>query len=174
MGRGRRCWGTDELTRLDLRIPQLRYAAAKRCHQGERWVRFPPRGDHPACEAELTLTRCRFGGYRPWFYCPSCGRRVLVLYWLPEAWHPGCRRCLRLTYRSQRVSRNWMAYGQQQVVRLVRRYLPTWEYADQFPAKPSRIRWKTWERLCAKVEAWEQRLNADFLTVAYRRFGKYL
>jgi len=174
MGRGRRYWGTDELPKLDLRIPPLRRAAVERCHEGARRVRFPPRGDHPACEVELTLTHCRFGGWRPWFYCPSCGRRVLVLYWPLDAWLPGCRRCLHLTYKSQRVSRDWMSYGQHQVMQLVRRYYPAWEYADPFPAKPPRTRWATWERFCTKVQAWETRLDADLLAVAYRRFGKYL
>jgi hypothetical protein len=45
-----------------------------------------------------------------------------------HSWH--------LTYPSQRASRNWLWYAQLQVMRLVRRYSPDWEYGDGFPAKP--------------------------------------
>jgi len=47
----------------------------------------------------LEWTRCTFGGYRGWFVCPRCERRVAILY------HPdflACRHCYRLTFRSQR------------------------------------------------------------------------
>jgi hypothetical protein len=43
--------------------------------------------------------RCRLGGERPFFGCPSCERRVLHLY-LRERFR--CRRCTDLRYPSQR------------------------------------------------------------------------
>lgn len=47
----------------------------------------------------LDWTPCHLGGERPWFHCPSCGRRVAILY---GAEHFACRHCLRLVYASQR------------------------------------------------------------------------
>ena len=45
-----------------------------------------------------TTTPCHFGGYRHWFICPSCSRRVGVLYFGDE---PACNRCMRISYASQ-------------------------------------------------------------------------
>jgi hypothetical protein len=49
----------------------------------------------------LTFTPCHYGGDRPWFLCPACGRRCAVL------WGRGrflCRRCQRVAYASQNES----------------------------------------------------------------------
>lgn len=57
----------------------------------------------------LAATMCNYGGIRYWFICPlqrndePCGRRVAVLYLVGRYF--GCRQCLGLTYRSQRVGR---------------------------------------------------------------------
>lgn len=47
----------------------------------------------PLVTAELTF------GKRHYFECPQCGRRMEALYFLGR--ECGCRRCLRLGYRSQ-------------------------------------------------------------------------
>jgi len=85
---------------------------------------------------ELLLTPCRFGGQRPWFECPGCSRKVLTLFWQPDRLRPECRRCLRLTYRSQRVSRDVLTTGQLRVLALWRRIDPNWHYGDEEPSKP--------------------------------------
>lgn len=46
----------------------------------------------------LTETPVHFGGTRPWFLCPRCGRRCGVLYGQKEF---ACRSCLNLRYTSQ-------------------------------------------------------------------------
>lgn len=48
----------------------------------------------------LLKTPCNYGGFRYWFECPFCGRRVGVLY-LYRARDFSCRNCLGLAYRSQ-------------------------------------------------------------------------
>jgi hypothetical protein len=56
--------------------------------------------------ARITIMRCNFGGWRPWFHCPkltkgiACGRRVRDLYLPPSGVELGCRSCLNLTYWS--------------------------------------------------------------------------
>ena len=55
-------------------------------------------------EIRLTTTLCNFGNVRYWFLCPSCYRRVGVLYKDIYAEHLVCRRCNNLTYRSRNES----------------------------------------------------------------------
>ena len=54
------------------------------------------------CTVRLLHTRCNYGGVRKWLQCPveGCGRRVEVLYLKGKSL--GCRRCLGLSYCSQR------------------------------------------------------------------------
>ena len=47
----------------------------------------------------LDWTPCQYGGERPWFLCPSCRRRVAILYGGAVF---ACRHCYRLAYESQR------------------------------------------------------------------------
>jgi hypothetical protein len=48
----------------------------------------------------LTRTACYFGGFRWWFICPSCHKRVAILYKKYYAGDFLCRQCHDLTYRS--------------------------------------------------------------------------
>jgi hypothetical protein len=60
---------------------------------------------------ELTYSLGAQGGKRPWFVCPTCRRRVGVLYHangLPFR----CRTCCKLAYPSQYQSRD-QSYGRQ-------------------------------------------------------------
>ena len=50
----------------------------------------------------FTWTSCNFGGSRQWFRCPSCYRRVAVIYGFN---HFRCRHCHNLTYASQQENR---------------------------------------------------------------------
>lgn len=47
----------------------------------------------------IVCTPCHFGGVRYWFLCPSCGKRVGVLY-LAGKYVFACRGCWNLTYES--------------------------------------------------------------------------
>ena len=53
------------------------------------------------CEVSLVTTPCNFGGVRYWFGCPSCGRRVAVLYLAPGDVYFRCRNCNNLSYQSR-------------------------------------------------------------------------
>lgn len=46
------------------------------------------------------FTTCHYGQSRSWFLCPSCGRRVAILYQSVDQ-HWSCRKCCRLLYPSQ-------------------------------------------------------------------------
>jgi hypothetical protein len=80
---------TNQYTKLDIRGQQAVKNASTvtvRSRSGEQVI-------------GVTWTPCHYGGERPWWRCPVCGRRAAVLYqW--RVW--ACRRCLRLAYPSTR------------------------------------------------------------------------
>lgn len=49
----------------------------------------------------LAWTPCRFGGHRPWWLCPRCGRRCAILY--AAFGTLACRICLNLAYPTERM-----------------------------------------------------------------------
>ena len=53
-------------------------------------------------QVELDVTTTGFGGKRYWFKCPTCDRRIGVLYEHPLTKQFGCRKCLDLKYKKQR------------------------------------------------------------------------
>lgn len=50
----------------------------------------------------LSTSNTRFNGKRYWFVCPTCGRRVGVIFKHPLTFHVGCRTCLKIQYKQQR------------------------------------------------------------------------
>ena len=57
------------------------------------------KSQHVRERVPLDWTRCNYGGQRPWFLCPGCGRRVGVLF-LGVSYFL-CRHCYHLSYSSQ-------------------------------------------------------------------------
>ena len=62
----------------------------------------------------LSNTPLHLGGYRSWFLCPGCDRRVAVLYGGKRF---RCRHCLNLRYQSQRETPRFRAISRIQRVR---------------------------------------------------------
>ncbi len=60
-------------------------------------------------EVFLTKTYPNFGGFRYWFRCPSCVKRVRKLYCAPGSRYFLCRICQNLTYTSCRDSHQFDA-----------------------------------------------------------------
>lgn len=57
----------------------------------------------------IEQTPCNYGGSRPWFGCPVCGKRVAVLYLRHAVFK--CRSCASVAYRSQSedaIGRAWL------------------------------------------------------------------
>lgn len=61
-------------------------------------VNYSYRGKSYRCSVQLTRTPCNYGNYRHWWLCPSCSKRVAVLYC---AGAYVCRHCLSVPYGSQ-------------------------------------------------------------------------
>ena len=60
---------------------------------------------------KLAKTRCNFGGFRYWFLCPRCERRVGKLYRRPLGEMYFCRICNDLTYVSRNEPPMWRSDG---------------------------------------------------------------
>lgn len=99
------------------------------------------------------------------FLCPSCRRRVAVLY-LPGML-AACRKCYNICYSSQCEdfgSRAMRRMGQ------IEARLGDPGYND-FPPKPKRMRWHTYERLWEKYQVADYQSMAGLLKIMQRFNG---
>jgi hypothetical protein len=111
-----------------------------------------PRNMH--YDVSITRTLCRLGGSRPWFLCPRCWRRCAVLYGLARDGRFGCRVCLRLAYASEAESPIDRCWRQQRKIEA--------KLTDD-GERPRGMRRRTFERLCARWEAVEERKDELWL-----------
>lgn len=65
-------------------------------------ISFDINGDTKRQIIPLVKTNCHFGGFRWWFKCPLCNKRVGKLFLYGAVY--GCRHCYDLTYRSRMLS----------------------------------------------------------------------
>lgn len=102
-------------------------------------------GDWEPVEQRVTIDRtpCHYGGYRPWWHCPDCGRRVAVLYGAGKYFL--CRHCYGLSYITRQE--DWYDRRLTKAGR-IREWLGGYGSFDEpFPPKPKGMHWKTYERL---------------------------
>jgi hypothetical protein len=109
----------------------------------------------------LERTPCRFGGERPWFLCPGCGRRVGVLYGRRRFL---CRLCHKLAYASQCETRSDRLLRR---ANKIRRRLSGEAGMNSFTPKPKRMRLATFERMIEEINELE---NESLMMVAVK-FG---
>ncbi len=94
----------------------------------------------------LQSTPCRFGGVRQWFTCPTCGKRVAVLY------GPGkyfaCRSCCGLGHTSQKEG---LGDRSSRLADKIRKRLG-WQAGilNGEGGKPKGLHWATYQRLKAE------------------------
>src|SRR5262245_15792215 len=109
----------------------------------------------------LAPTRPYFGGLRWWFVCPHLNRRVRKLYLPLGGRHFWSRRAYELAYASQRETKYDGALRRARKLRLRLGGDPT---DDEYPDKPPRMRWATYnqlmDRLVAADGVAEERLKA--------------
>lgn len=100
-------------------------------------------------DAFLERTPCRYGGSRPWWRCPCCGKRVAILY---IGKTPACRRCYGLAYRSERETLDKRATRQADKLRDRLGWEPG--ILNGNGPKPKGMHWRTFERLQARHDAY--------------------
>lgn len=124
--------------------------------------RYLKRGQWHECNTAVRLTRtpCHYGGTRPWFACPRCGRRIAILY---LSGSPACRTCCRLVYPSQ--SDDALARSWNRTRAILRRLGQSGEGVHAIPRRPKGMRQATFERLW---QTWcEEGRRRDALAAAF-------
>lgn len=66
-----------------------------------QWTPHNGEPRHVECSLRIARSLCNYGGSRPWFLCPSCGRRCAVVYYGAPGGRYACRHCVRVSYLSQ-------------------------------------------------------------------------
>lgn len=98
----------------------------------------------------LDRTPCTLGGNRTWFRCPTCGRRVGVIYGAGRLF--ACRKCKGLPYGSQRESEDDRAARRADRIRKQLGWMPG--ILNEPGVKPKGMHWRTYRRLVAEHDAW--------------------
>jgi hypothetical protein len=103
----------------------------------------------------ISWTKCRFGGERPWFHCPHCDRRAVILH--PAFIKYGCRLCVGGMYTSQTKS----AAGRRHftLCKLRLKLGANAAPGSPLPDRPYRMHRKTYDRLRARIELLESTLT---------------
>lgn len=111
---------------------------------------------------DLDRTACHYGGTRPWFLCPRCGRRVGVLFAGRRFW---CRHCHGIAYAVE---------NEDKLSRVLRRSNKLRERVQAragtaYPVlfKPKGMHQRTFDRIRWKIEA----IEAGFWIATAERFG---
>jgi hypothetical protein len=108
---------------------------------------------------EIERTPCNYGGTRPWFLCPRCGRRVSVLYGAKAFY---CRACHCIAYQSQSETYEDRCFRR---ANKLRQRMGGEPGCEAYIPKPKGMRWATHERVVQEVRELE---NAGFLATAAR------
>jgi hypothetical protein len=151
-----------EIDTMVREVPYMRLAHARRTD--------PPIAEH--YNVRLLTSPQRFGGVRWWFECPRTGRRALKLY-LPLGGHQfWSRHAYGLGYESQRETPTDRAWRRGS--KLYRAMGGEDDGRDGAPLKPKGMRWRTYDRKAAELEALYGRYDRAWLgrvTPLLRRWG---
>jgi hypothetical protein len=112
----------------------------------------------------ISHVACRYGGRRPYFYCPgivsgiACGRRVAKLYCAGRYFL--CQHCYRLAYASQSERASDRMLRRANTIR--KRLGGEAGIASSFPSRPRGMWRRTYERLCEQTAKFEMRADNAF------------
>lgn len=98
----------------------------------------------------LEKTPCTLGGQRTWFRCPTCARRVAVIYSSGRLF--ACRACKGLAYASQRETDDDRAARRADRIRKLLGWKPG--ILNEPGGKPKGMHWRTFRRLVAEHDTW--------------------
>jgi hypothetical protein len=99
---------------------------------------------------QFDWTPCHYGGFRPWFLCPKCGKRVAILY---GGKHFNYRICRKLAYPSENESKASRLLRKANNIK--RRLNGEPGVQNMIMFKPKGMHQKTFDRLVREVYALE-------------------
>ena len=121
----------------------------------------------------FTYTPTMFGGQRQWLRCLKCGRGCRKIY---GGRYFRCRLCYRLRYASQGESRRDQR-ALDRARKIAKRLHDRWGGATEeeydFPPKPPRMRWATYNRLLEQYDELENAADARWAVRIMTRFARY-
>ena len=135
---------TNQLTSVNIK----NVGTADRFHGSVRYS-YTLAGKYIEHTVQLAQTACHYGGFRHWFRCGYCSRRVGVLYL--SGGQCACRHCFKLAYTSERENDTYRLYRKADKIR----ERLGWGAGIALPdgAKPKGMHWKTFYRLKARHDA---------------------
>ena len=165
-------WNTLRWTRSGEPWAEVEMRLELRANDGAVWLSYDI--DHVSQKTgpqdytvAMIATPCRFGGKRWWWICPVTNKRVANLY-LPNG---GDRFLSRSAYGLSYLSQRQAPFGRMHersrklYVKLAADYRGlSWER----PAKPKGMHWKTYEAICARLEAEANGLGMGLARVVER------
>jgi hypothetical protein len=113
------------------------------------WLSFSSNGTPVSQDVRIVRTACNYGGSRPWFQCPRCGRRVAVLFL--RSGNFMCRHCGRVAYASQSADAMGRAWIKQR--KLERRLADGWQ-------RPKGMHSTTYSRIISGIVDCEEARDA--------------
>ena len=125
--------------------------------------------DYPV---QVAWTPCHYGGRRPWWLCPCCGKRCAILY---AGKVFSCRQCSGLTYQSTRTAPGDKPF--ERADRLRQRLGWCAGIANDIGDKPKGMHWRTYERLMLQLHhhSREAMISTDRLVTRLKgKTGKLL
>lgn len=117
----------------------------------------------PPVEMRLDIpperTPCHFGGSRPWFRCPICGRRCAIVYGMTHHGGFACRLCMELAYSSE---------AEDQLSRDRRKIRKLQDRLESHGGRPLGMHWRTYVRIYKRLMETEAKLTAATLRLLAR------
>ena len=117
-------------------------------------------------QIQVEWTPCNYGGHRPWFRCPSCNRRVMVLARQDRLFR--CRKCHHIPYGSQTEIRA------DRLIRKARKIRALVGASDDLQEpiwrKPKGMHRKTFDRLSRKDQIISAEIDS-FIVLLLARYG---
>lgn len=121
-------------------------------------------GDKQEFSYSVTVewTECNFGGYRPWFRCPSanCNERVEKLYKPPNENYFACRHCHDISYHRCNISgkpTDIAMYKKRRLADKLDEDEPDVRVGLTPPNKPKDMHWETYNDLYDEWKYWDKR-----------------
>lgn len=122
-----------------------------------QWTPYNSEPRDVECSLWIAHTPCNYGGSRPWFRCPLCGRRCAVVYYGAPGGRFACRHCARVGYLSQcedETGRLWRK--QRKIERRLFGEVGEWSWK-----RPKGMHQQTFDRL--RDQYWQLEMRKDEL-----------
>ncbi|MCP1659106.1 hypothetical protein [Neisseria perflava] len=143
---------TSTWTRSGYTVGQIQYC---RTDENTLIMRYTHHDEPQHYTIRLLCTTCNYGGTRAWFECPSCCRRVGVLY---SGRRFLCRHCRNLNYPSTRQPSFYRVFDKTN-----RKLKKIDGKGYGFPNRPKGMHFKTYERLFQQWDKLDQTNRANYI-----------